>query len=93
VVYEVVPPERCRRSYMLKRALLRGQNERHLLQARSLAKSIIAVPLYAMLLPFLLLLGQHLFMRYSIRLLDHTGKLAAALGLRPLGEKYLGDST
>jgi glycosyltransferase involved in cell wall biosynthesis len=91
-VYEVVPPERCRRSYILKRALLRGQNERHLLHARSLVKSVVAVPLYALLLPFLLLAGQHVFMDYSIRLLDHTGKLAAAFGFRPLGKTYLSGS-
>ena len=92
VAYEVVPPERCRRSYMLKRALLRGQNERHLLHARSIAKSTIAIPLYAVLLPFLLLFGQHVFMKYSIKLLDHTGKLAAVFGLKPLGKTYLSGS-
>jgi glycosyltransferase involved in cell wall biosynthesis len=90
VVYEVVPPERIRRTYMLKRALLRGQNEKQLLTARSVAKSLVAVPLYAVLLPFMLLLGQHKFMRYLVRLLDHAGKLFATIGLQPLGTKYLG---
>lgn len=89
-VYEVVPPERWTRSYLLKRALLRGQNERLFLNPLSVAKSLLAVLLYVPLLPFLLPLGQHVFMGYSIRLLDHAGKLLAALGLRPLGSKYLG---
>jgi hypothetical protein len=31
-------------------------------------------------------------MRYSIKLLDHAGKLAAVFGLKPLGERYLGGS-
>jgi succinoglycan biosynthesis protein ExoM len=93
VVYEVVPPERWRRSYLLRRALLRGQNERLLLNARSISRSIAAVPLYALLLPFLLPLGQHLFLRYLIRLLDHAGKLLAAIGLQPVGTRYLSDQT
>ena len=89
VVYEVVPPERRKRSYMFRRALLRGQNEKLLLTPHSLAKSLLAVPVYAIILPFLLLLGQHLFMRYAIRILDHSGKLLAALGFKPIGERYL----
>lgn len=89
-VQEVVPPERCRRSYFLRRALLRGQNERNLATAASVCKSVLAVPLYALLLPFLALAGQHRLMHGSIRLCDHAGKLAAFLGLRPLGSKYIG---
>ena len=89
VVSEVVPPERWTRGYMLKRALLRGQNQRAIADYRSIAKSAIAVPLYAILLPFLLMLGQHVFMKYVIRLADHAGKLFAVLGWKPLGEKYL----
>lgn len=89
IVYEVVPPERWTRWYLLKRALLRGQNQRLLLDFRSIAKSIVAVPLYAVTLPVTLLAGQHVFMRYTIRLFDHAGKLLAACGMRPLGEKYL----
>jgi cellulose synthase/poly-beta-1,6-N-acetylglucosamine synthase-like glycosyltransferase len=89
VVHEVVPRERWKRTYLLKRAFLRGQNERLLLNAPSIAKSLLAVPLYALLLPILFMLGQHLFMKYSIRLLDHTGKLFAALGLSLVGERYL----
>jgi succinoglycan biosynthesis protein ExoM len=90
VVYEVVPAERLQRSYMLKRALLRGQNEKQLLNVRSVSKSLVAVPIYTLLIPFVSFLGQHYLMRYSIRLLDHAGKLMAAIGLRPLGTKYLG---
>lgn len=88
VVYEVVPPERWKRSYMFRRALLRGQNERLFLTPVSIAKSGIAVPLYIAILPFLLI-RHHLFMAYSIRLLDHVGRLFAAMGLRPLGNRYL----
>jgi len=84
VVYETVPPERWKRCYLLKRALLRGQNQRHMAGLRSVATSVIAVPIYAILLPFLLVLGQHVFLRYLIKLSDHAGKLLAFLCVKPL---------
>lgn len=89
VVHEIVPPERWKRRYMFKRAFLRGQNERQLLSVRSVAISLIAFPIYSLMLPILLLTGQALFVRYAIRLLDHLGKLVAVFGFRPLGNKYL----
>ena len=88
-VYEFVPPERRRRSYYLKRALMRGQNEKLLLTARSIAKSLVAVPIYITMVPFLLLLGQHHAMRYGVKLFDHAGKLLTAVGIRPIRGKYL----
>jgi len=88
-VHEVVPPDRWTRSYLLKRALLRGQNEKHLTNARGIVRSLIAVPLYTLMLPFLLFIGQHLFMRYLVRLTDHAGKLFSLVGFRPLGDKYI----
>ena len=60
-----------------------------MLSTRSILKSLVAVPLYALALPFLIVLGQHVFVRYSIRLLDHAGKLLAAAGVRVVGEKYV----
>jgi glycosyltransferase involved in cell wall biosynthesis len=89
VVYEVVPPERCKRRYLLKRALLRGQNEKPLLDGRSIVKSLVAVPVYAVLLTVVWVLGEHVFMKYLIRLFDHAGKLLVATGIRPIREKYL----
>ena len=89
IVYEVVPPERWKRSYMFRRALLRGQNERLFLTPGSIGKSVLAVFVYAVILPFTLLLPHHIPMNYAVRFLDHFGKLLAAIGLRPLGEKYL----
>jgi succinoglycan biosynthesis protein ExoM len=88
-VYEVVPPERWKRGYMLRRALLRGQNERHLANARAICKSLVAVPLYTLMLPFLVPAGHHWVMRYLIRLFDHAGRLIGVMGLRPLGTKYI----
>jgi glycosyltransferase involved in cell wall biosynthesis len=86
VVYEVVPPERWKRMYLLKRALLRGQNERKFLTPSSIAKSLVAVPVYATILLFVWVLGQHVFMRFAIRLCDHSGKLLVAMGFKPIKE-------
>jgi len=88
-VHEMVPPERCNRSYFLKRALLRGQNEKKLATVASICKSLVAVPAYVLMLPFMLVAGQHWFMHTSIRLCDHAGKLVGVLGFKPLGEKYI----
>ena len=75
-VEELVPAERCRRTYLLKRALLRG-GARHN-RGWPVLVSMAAVPIYAVALPFLLLLGgQHVFMRYLIKECDHLGRLLA----------------
>ncbi len=89
VVYEVVPPERSRRRYFLKRALLRGQNEKLLLTVPSVVKSVLAVPVYLASLPVMLVLGQDRFMRSAIRLMDHSGKLLAAMGVSAVRGNYL----
>jgi cellulose synthase/poly-beta-1,6-N-acetylglucosamine synthase-like glycosyltransferase len=88
-VLESVPPSRWKRRYLLKRALLRGQNQRQVAGFQSVLKSIIAVPIYAVLLPFLLLIGQHVFMKSMVKLCDHLGKILAFIGFRPMGEKYI----
>ncbi len=88
-VHETVPPERCGRGYLLRRALLRGQNEKDLTDRAGICKSLLAVPIYALLLPAALVMGQHRFMQVSIRLCDHAGKLLSVMGFKPLGAKYL----
>jgi len=91
LAYEVVPPVRWRRDFMVRRALLRGANS--LLHPSfgivEIVKSLIAVPSYAMLLPVLLLFGQGIFMQYLVRLFDHLGKLLALVGIRPVREAYV----
>jgi glycosyltransferase involved in cell wall biosynthesis len=84
VAYEVVPAWRCTRGYLLKRALLRGSNfpKHPSHRIRNIAKSMLAVPVYAVMLPILVLFGQHVFMKYLIKLLDHASRLFAFLGLR-----------
>jgi len=89
VAYEVVPPSRCTRSYLLRRALLRGSNfpkhPKH--RIRNIIKSLIAVPCYTLILPILSLFGQHVFLRYLIKLFDHASRLLAFLGLSLVTER------
>lgn len=89
IAYETVPPSRWRRSYMLKRALLRGKNIlKHSSEGwRSISISVAAVPLYLLFLPITIVLGHHWFMKYSIKLCDHGGKLLAIFGLNPITER------
>jgi hypothetical protein len=91
VAYEVVPPMRWKRSFMLRRALLRGamEPETATFRARDLLKSVIAVPIYVVILPFALLLGHHRFMRFLVSLCDHVGKLLAFVGINPIKEPYV----
>lgn len=90
-VYEVVSPNRWKRSFMIKRALLRGRiallhPEKRL---RGILKSLVAVAVYGAALPFLQLLGHHHFMKYLVKFCDHAGKLLALMGLNPVREREM----
>jgi glycosyltransferase involved in cell wall biosynthesis len=90
VVYEWVPSLRWKRSFLMRRALLRGKMA--LKQHRGfgdLAKSLFAVIGYILALPILFVVGHHLFMKYLIKTCDHFGKLLAFMGLDPIQEKYV----
>jgi glycosyltransferase involved in cell wall biosynthesis len=91
VVFELVPPSRWSRRFMIHRALLRGRNTfRHPKQRfRNLLKSFIVVPAYALALPVLLLAGHHYFMKYLVKLADHVGRLLASVGLNPVTERRM----
>ena len=91
VVYEAVPPLRWKRTYMLRRALLRGAMEPKTANfgMLNIAKSILAVPAYTVALPFALVLGHHRFMGLLVRLFDHVGLLLALLGIDVVTEPYV----
>jgi len=91
MAYEVVPPARWKRTFMLKRALVRGANcvLHPTFGAHDVAKSIVAVPTYAVALPFAFVLGHHRFMSLAIKLSDHLGKLLALVGVDPVREPYV----
>ena len=86
LVYEIVPPGRCKRRFLIRRALLRGSISLRHPQNRlvNVLKAFIAVPLYALALPFLQLRGHHFFMRHLIKLCDHLGRLLALFGFHPV---------
>jgi glycosyltransferase involved in cell wall biosynthesis len=86
-VYESVPPERFKRSFMLKRALVRGKIPHF--RPLDYAKSLLAVPLYTLSLPILALLGHHVFMKVLIKDFDHIGRLLALAGIDIVKEKYV----
>lgn len=85
-VHEDVPPHRCTRRYLLRRALLRGRDGLRVTPApfRATASSAAALPLYLLLLPPALACGHHRFMRLAVRIGDHAGRLLAAAGLEPV---------
>jgi hypothetical protein len=47
----------------------------------------MAAPVYLVLLPPMLLLGQHRFMKYCIKFCDHLGRLLAFAGINPVSER------
>lgn len=91
VVHEVVPPSRWRRSFMLKRALLRGGNflKHPEGRLRELVKSAVAVPVYTVSLPFLQLAGHHHFMKYLVKWCDHVGRLLSVFGLKLVKQREM----
>jgi succinoglycan biosynthesis protein ExoM len=91
VVYEVVPPSRCRRRFMLKRALLRGGNYLKHPEGRwrALATSALAVPAYTVMLPFLQLAGHHHFMKYLVKWCDHAARLLSVFGVKLVKQREM----
>jgi glycosyltransferase involved in cell wall biosynthesis len=84
-VSETVPPERLKRSYFLKRALLQGSalanSEKVSFFSSGGLKSLAALILYTPCLPGLWLLRHDLFMRYLIKECYHLGKLLSVCRL------------
>ena len=89
VVFETVTPERYKKSYYIKRAFTRGMTEA--LETRFLSfgtlRSAVAIPVYSAALPFALLAGPHVFMRYLTKECDHLAKILAYLGIKPIRER------
>lgn len=83
-VHEWVPPSRCKKEFLLKRALLRGANfPKHPAdRLKNVLKSILAVPAYALVLPVAAALGEHQSLKYTIKLLEHGSRLLAFSGIR-----------
>jgi succinoglycan biosynthesis protein ExoM len=93
VAYEVVPPVRWTRTFMLKRALLRGTigMQHPSSRWRRIAKAVVAVPVYTIALPFSLVFGHHRFMYLLIRLCDHLASLLTFVGIKPVRNQLITD--
>jgi len=91
LVYETVPPSRWKCGFMLRRALLRGATAvlHPTFGSWKILKSITAVLLYTVALPFSALIGLHHFMSLLVRLFDHLGALLALVGLNPIKTEYV----
>jgi glycosyltransferase involved in cell wall biosynthesis len=88
--YELVPPVRWRRGFMLRRALLSGATSLvGKWDAFDIARSLVAVPVYALCLPLTLPLGHAHSMRLLVKLCDHLGKLLALMGIKLVREQYV----
>ena len=92
-VYEVIPPSRWTRLYYIRKALLQGSNAA--LQPdcgpTRIAKSMVAVPLYTLMLPLAFVAGQSRFMTLLVKLCDHSGKLLQAMKISPIREEYVSE--
>lgn len=88
-VFEVVPPKRYERRFMLKRALLLGVKTPYTDNAFQYLKSFLAVLVYTPALPVLALIAHHLFMLVLVKDLDHAGRLMDLCGVDPIKERYI----
>ncbi len=91
VAYEVVPPVRWKRTFMLRKALFRGSMAplHESFGMREIAKSLVAVPAYTIAIPFALMMGQDRFMDLLVRLFHHVGMLLALAGIRVVRGQYV----
>ena len=89
VVHEVVPASRCTLKFLIRRAVLRGSifPKQSAPRTKNVLKSVVAVPSYAAALPFLAVIGHHLFYTYLVKLLEHASRLLALAGWPLLTER------
>jgi glycosyltransferase involved in cell wall biosynthesis len=84
IAYEIVPPARWERSFILKRSFFQGSfsplNRRF--GVVGLAKSFIAIPIYVVALPLAAIAGHHRFMKILTKLAYHAGAVVVCLGIK-----------
>jgi len=91
--FETVPPARWKRKYLLRKALLRGATAGLHKNALGVLKSLVAIPIYTLALPFALLAGQQFFMTLLVKICDHLGKLLIIVGINPIRDEYVLDES
>jgi len=94
-VFEIVPPDRTRKAYFLRRAFVQGnisflydrEEMTPLKLIRMVFKSGLASVLYTSFLPISYLGGLHKFMKYLIKDVHHISRLLAISGLAAVKER------
>jgi len=94
-IYEVVPPERWTKKYYLRRAIANGFNAHkadvsqgwNLSRITTPLKSIVAICVYAAVLPFTLLLGDHILVSVLEKGGHHLSRLFATVNIQLLKER------
>jgi hypothetical protein len=89
-VYEVVPEERWKKSYWLRRAVANGFNAHSYVAGRKFSPSKIIIPLksailtlaYAAAMPIFAFIGPHAVVKYAEKGAHHVSRLAAMLGIQ-----------
>jgi glycosyltransferase involved in cell wall biosynthesis len=95
--YELVPVERMRLAYHLRRALLQGgislkyglERNHFADRVRIGLKSFLAIGIYTLAIPFLLLGGFRPFINCLVKLCHHLGRFSALCGRPILRERKL----
>ncbi len=89
--YEVVPPVRWKRSFLVRRAMFRGifAQRNHGLQPLRVLQALVSAPAYALMLPVALALGQVRFMTCLFKMSYHAGRLFALVGYNPIQGSYV----
>jgi GT2 family glycosyltransferase len=89
--FEIISPIRWNRSFMIKRALLRGKMSSQYPESRFAmsVRALCAIPIYTMALPVLFILRYSIFMKYLIKIFDHTGRILSILNINAIESKYI----
>lgn len=87
-VYEIIPPERCKKTFYIKRALLRGQNnylrdkqESTKSKYTRFVKSMIGLALYSCGLPVVLFQSEDRKFRFYDKYFHHAGRILKSIGI------------
>jgi succinoglycan biosynthesis protein ExoM len=91
VAHEVVPPERWKRSYIVRRSLFQGSFSplHRTFRMSYLAVSVVAIPVYAAILPFAAIVGDQYFMSLLVKLAFHSGRVLACMGIKLIKTPYV----
>jgi glycosyltransferase involved in cell wall biosynthesis len=89
IVYELIEEKRRKKLYYIKRAFTRGLTNsiKYSFFRFGTLKSIFAIPIYIVILPFASLFGQHYYIKYSVKLCDHLGKILGYLRVKIVKER------